>query len=408
MNYIHLYNHLKQTYNGGDSEIPIRDSGISFHNVPFSSTPISSGKEPAGYRFDKKIYNALLKYYLKLNTYSNEYIFHSLNEKDENIEENNSFNYITVKKQSSGRSDSCLLLLHGLNERSWDKYLPWAFELVSKTGKPVILFPLAFHMNRAPREWSDPRLMKEVSNERSRLFPEVESSTFANAALSTRLQFSPGRFLLSGVQTFYDIVKLLDIIRQGEHPRFGKDAAVDIFGYSIGAFLSQMLMMSNPKGHFSNSKLFLFCGGCTMDRMQPVSKAIMDSEAALALKNFYIDGVGNEFLNDELIQSTLAQFDEGGKLFQSMLDHTNIEEFRNAKFKTFADRCMIIPLQKDRVMSPESVSVTLRKHFHNNIRPDDFPYQYSHENPFPVNERINDQVNESFHRIFDCAGRFLT
>jgi len=408
LNYIQLYKRLRNIYTTDEGTIRIPDSDISFHNLPFSSTPITGGKEPAGYRFDKKIYNALLRYYLKLNTYSNEYIFHSLNEKDENITENNSFNYIIVKKQSSGRANSCILLLHGLNERSWDKYLPWAFDLVSKTNKPVILFPLAFHMNRAPHEWSDPRLMREVSNERSRLFPEVASSTFANAALSTRLQFSPTRFLLSGVQTFYDIVKLLDNIRHDDHPHLSKGAPFDIFGYSIGAFLSQMLMMSNPKDHFSNSKLFLFCGGCTMDRMQPVSKAIMDSEAALALKNFYIDNNGNEFLNDEMIQSTLAQFEEGGKIFESMLDHTKMEEFRNSKFKTFADRCMIIPLQKDTVMSPESVDATLGKIMCNNIHPDDFPYQYTHENPFPVNERITGQVNESFHRIFDCAERFLT
>jgi hypothetical protein len=408
MDYIQTYNVLRRTYNTGIDSTAIPESDTVIYNIPFRSVPIPSEPADSPLRFDRKIYNALLKYYLRFNTYSNDYLFHSLNERDENIEENVSFNYIVVKKKSSGKANSFIFLFHGLNERSWDKYLPWAFDLVNTTGKPVLLFPLAYHMNRAPRIWSDPRLMKEVSVERMRLFPDLHLSSFANAALSIRLQFSPNRFLLSGVQTFNDIVRLMNAIRQGDHPHFHANANPDIFGYSIGAFFSEILMMSNPGNFFDDSKMFLFCGGPTLDLMNPVSKAIIDSEAALALKNFYIDTNGVDFLKDEMIASVFEQFEEGGKVFKSMLSHRKMKSYRTEKFKIFNKRCMIVPLQKDGVMPPDAVRSSFPPCFHSKIKTDDFPYAYLHENPFPVNAGFKEEVDAGFRRIFDIAGGFLS
>ncbi len=407
MDYFQTYNLLKSTYNLNDCEIGVPESDIVIHNIPFTSEPIPNEAETSALRFDKKIFNALLKYYLRFNTYSNDYLFHSLNERDENIGENNSFTYILMKKKSAEKSNSFIFLFHGLNERSWEKYLPWAFDLVKNTGKPVLLFPLAFHMNRDPRFWSDPRLMKEVSSERMRLFPDLQLSSFANAALSIRLQFSPSRFLLSGVQTFNDIVRFMKSVRQGDHPHFHKHATADIFGYSIGAFFSEILMMSNPGGLFDGSKMFLFCGGPTLDLMNPVSKAIIDSETALALKNFYIDTNGADFLKDEMISAVLDKFEEGGKVFKSMLSYRKLKSYRAEKFKKFQHRSMIVALQKDAVMRPDAVKESLPSCFHRRIKTDDFPYAYSHENPFPVNNSIKEPVNVSFRKIFDTAEVFL-
>lgn len=406
--YFETFHLLRNTYNTSEAEIDIPGSDITLCNIPFRSGAIPTEAEGPAIRFDKKIYNALLKYYLRSNSYSNDYLFQSLNERDENIGENTSFNYIIVKKRSSERSGDFTFLFHGLNERSWDKYLPWAFDLVETTGKPVVLFPLAYHINRAPRIWSDPRLMKEVSQERARLFPDIQFSSFANAALSIRLQFSPNRFVLSGVQTFRDIIRLMESIRTGEHPHLHEDASVDIFGYSIGAFFAELLMMSSPRGMFDKSKMFLFCGGPTLDLMNPVSKAIIDSEAALALKNFYIDTNGSDFLKDDMITSTFAQLEEGGNVFKSMLDHRKMESFRTARFESFGDRCLIVPLEKDTVMPPDAVYKTFHPNFHKNIQTEDFSYTYLHENPFPLNVRLKEEVNTSFRRIFDIAGGFLS
>ena len=76
---------------------------------------------------------------------------------DNGIEENKNFNYIIFAPKRQEKHKEALLLLHGLNERSWEKYLTWAEYLAENTGKAVILFPIAFHMNRTPASWHQPR-----------------------------------------------------------------------------------------------------------------------------------------------------------------------------------------------------------------------------------------------------------
>ena len=69
-------------------------------------------------------------------------------ENDNQIKENQNFTYYVVVPSNEGdtkpdkKFGSAILLFHGLNERSWDKYRPWANYLSDKTGKPVILFPI--------------------------------------------------------------------------------------------------------------------------------------------------------------------------------------------------------------------------------------------------------------------------
>ncbi|GEM_PF-6426160 len=42
---------------------------------------------------------------------------------DDCINENKSFTYIVFQPQNKNRCDNAIILLHGLNERTWDKYL---------------------------------------------------------------------------------------------------------------------------------------------------------------------------------------------------------------------------------------------------------------------------------------------
>jgi len=44
---------------------------------------------------------------------------------------------------------------------------------------------------------------------------------------------------------------------------------------SIGAFLSQVVLMANQKNLFSDSRLFMFCGGSIFRSMFGVSRSIM-------------------------------------------------------------------------------------------------------------------------------------
>ena len=58
-------------------------------------------------------------------------------------------------------------------------------------------------MNRAPNVWSDSRLMNKIAIQRANKLPNAKTS-FINAAISERLEASPQRFFLSGLQTYKD------------------------------------------------------------------------------------------------------------------------------------------------------------------------------------------------------------
>ena len=60
----------------------------------------------------------------------------------------------------------------------------------------------------------------------------------------------------------------------------------EVITYSIGCLLAEILKLANPKGYFTQSRLCLFCGGPVFDRLSPVSKFILDSEANVALYSY--------------------------------------------------------------------------------------------------------------------------
>jgi hypothetical protein len=384
------------------SEFEINVHAIKFISKSAMFNPLREDKN-----YGKKLFNSLLNYYLRKNTFSKDYIFNVLNKPDEKVDENNRFNYIVFKNQDSVKSKSAIILLHGLNERSWAKYLPWAYTLLKQTGKTILLFPLSFHMNRAPKEWSDPRLMKQVSIERTNLLPGLECSSFANAALSTRIQFLPKRFLLSGLQTFEDINYLMSEIRADKNSIIDKDASIDFFCYSIGSFLAEILFMSNSNNLYSDSRLFNFCGGSTLDLTMPVSKAIMDSEADFALKEYYSKEFEKDIDKDELLSARLNKLDETGLSFLSMLGLEKFRKFREDRMSSMKGRIKTLILAKDKVFSPAAIEKTFPFKSANDVVIRDYDYEYSHENPFPIKKEISELVNLSFGETFKLASSFL-
>ena len=114
---------------------------------------------------------------------------------DDRIQENKSFSYAIFTPSGRKKNNEAIILLHGLNERTWEKYLTWAEYLTHTTGKPVILFPIAFHMNRTPGLWANPRAILPWVSKRKEEVANVTNSTFANVALSsypkTRYAFTP-------------------------------------------------------------------------------------------------------------------------------------------------------------------------------------------------------------------------
>jgi hypothetical protein len=374
MDYTRTYNELKAVFNIKEKVIPVTGSPVCIHNVEFRSD-IAEGD--------------------------------FVSSTDSVIAENRSFVY-PVFAPTGAKSDKVILLLHGLNERSWVKYLVWALYLAEQTNSYVILFPIAFHINRSPAVWSDPRAMISLMKERNASIGEINKSSFANIALSNRLTEDPMRFFKSGYETTSDIVKLLSAIKTGTHEVIPKTENFNIFAYSIGAFLAEIMMMGNPKNLLSKSKLFIFCGGSVFSNMQGSSKLIMDSLAFNRVYNFYL----YDFEETLTGKSPLVEFlhsSQIGMAFRSMIDLERLKNFRENILRNIREQIHSLSLLKDTVIPSKGVISTLRASGKNDVvEVWDFPYTYSHENPFPVlDSPLSKKVDYWFEKVFAEAIIFL-
>ncbi|MGB8492130.1 MAG: DUF6051 family protein [Bacteroidales bacterium] len=325
------------------------------------------------------------------------------------VNENRTFTYYVFIPEDS-TTTRVILLLHGLNERSWVKYLPWAYRLAEMTGSYVVLFPISFHINRSPASWSDRRLMMQSLAGRKSYSDGIRMSSFANIALSNRLTEDPLRFLRSGYQTSCDIVSLLSGIKAGENPLIPKGSRVNIFGYSIGAFLAQILMMGNPEKLFSDSKLFMFCGGSVFSNMQGTSKLIMDSLAYETIYNFYCNEFEKKIEGSNLLSGNFWST-QLGMAFRSMLDLKRFRSFRDSVMGKLRDQVRAIALLKDTVIPAGGIMATMKSGIMGRFSPAeiwDFPFSYTHENPFPVFQNAQQyEVDRSFSRLISEAASFL-
>lgn len=326
----------------------------------------------------------------------------SFSAEDSKIEENRQFNY-PVFVPGHGKNNRAIILLHGLNERDWTKYLPWGEYLAKNTQRTIILFPLAFHMNRGKKEWSDPRCMSNLANSRKVTIGNISQLSFANAALSNRLTEDPLRFYRAGLQSANDLVQLLTQIKNGHYPLLEKDAQVNFMGYSIGAFLTQILFMANPDKLLQHSKAILFCGGTTFNNMFGTSKLIMDNVAYEKLNNFYLNhfeyyplgGTENHFSFhlQNIIQS-----------FKAMIPLPSLTPFKEKAFSRLSKKINAIGLLKDKVIPAKEIWETLKTSYGKKTIPvqlADFPYEYTHENPFPLKKQpFQAQVDQCFEQIF--------
>jgi len=316
------------------------------------------------------------------------------------------FSPVGVKK-----AEKIVFMFHGFNEKYWHKYLPWAKYLVDTTGKTVVLFPISFHMNRAPQEWSNTRLMFEVSNRRKELFPDIIHSSLSNAAISTRLHIKPQRFIWSGLQAYHDVIQFIDEYKSGLHPFISPNAEVDMFAYSIGSFLAEILIMTNHKNYFDRSKLVMFCGGPVFNRLSPVSKFILDSQANVALYSYIIEHLDSHLRKDGKLRHYLCECPEGIS-FRSMLNYGLMSDLREERLRNIGHRLLAVTLKQDTVVPPYEVANTLQGKYRDiPVRVDihDLPYSYKHEDPFPaLEEKIRNEVDEGFKRVFDPIGVFLS
>ncbi|MEN6619893.1 MAG: DUF6051 family protein [Rikenellaceae bacterium] len=332
-----------------------------------------------------------------------------LNRSDDEISENQKFEYMIVepeimRKEANGKASSVIMMFHGLNERSWDKYYSWAEYMANNTKKPVLLFPIAFHINRAPAEWSNPRTMQPYVINEMKGAPQPAHLTFLNYALSFRIKADPFRFYLAGRETVNNVCQLISQIKKEEHPMIDRSASVDIFAYSIGALLSQVMLFANPNNYFTRSKLFMFCGGSLFDQMNGESKMIMDRESFNSLLDYYRNRFA--FYKDEKrLKGDLLEMG-----FVSHIDYALNREEREYFYWENAFRIKAISLKKDRVIPTNGIKSAFGIEHYNCLEELDFPFDYSHEIPFPAEGPKVDSNERKywFEKVFSKASAFLS
>lgn len=378
MTFIDQYNRMKNVFNLENDIIKIADTSLDIANFSFSSSP------------------AVIPDFTGRN-------------RDYEIKENCTFRYPVITPGTSQKYNQAIVLLHGLNERTWFKHLSGARLLAEQTGRPVILFPLSFHINRGLPEWADVRIMSNYLPAR-RSHKNIREVSVANIALSERLTEHPERFFTSGLRSGMDLLQLLKDIKSGSHPLFLKGSSYDIFAYSVSCTLIQTLMIINPDNLLSGSKIVLFAGGSLFERVNGVSKYIIDSMAFETIIDFYKAIMNDKNPNDSGFSGWFLE-NIYGKAFKAVFSDT---EYRNSRIRavdTFFDNLMVIALKEDKVIPVDGIiQATGHKFSHSDhFRIVHFPYPYTHENPFPVNNTRNEQeVGEAFSSVYETASRFYT
>ncbi len=384
---------------------------------------MSNKTELIEYRFQSASYDILpgaVNYHCTkhdLDLTVEEIFYNDVGEIDDNVhiedicvDENRFFPYQIIKPKGLEKAHKAIFLFHGFNEKDWTKYLPWARAICEGTGKCVILFPLAFHMQRAPKDWSNKRKMYKLSEKRKKKYPNIVHSTLSNVAISMRLHSMPQRFIWSGLQTYYDVIQFINECTSGKHPLIQRDFEFDIFAYSIGGFLALILKLANFNNLFSKSKVCLFCSGAVFNRLSPVSKYILDSESNVALYSFLVEHFDKFLQKDNLLNHYIEEDHLEGKIFHAMLDYQKGRLFREELLKKYEQQIYAITLKKDLIIPSFEVVNTLKGAYRDiDIKIDelDFDREYTHENPFPTNTRLIEEVNHDFEMIFAKVCAFL-
>jgi hypothetical protein len=228
---------------------------------------------------------------------------HLLLEADRGEADNVAFALPVVLPRRPGPFRRVVIILHGLNESEYRKYFPWACTLAS-VGLPVLLFPIAFLVNRRPRRWRS-----EVESQR-RLqvrqgLPGNAVATRYNAMLSARLEEHPERLFLGGRQSYFDLLDLAASLHRGAfavdaasaavpaHP-FAAGTRVDFLGFSIGGYLTLGLLLSQPEHPaLAHSRAVIFAAAAPFVPADgaaianPLSPFILDERATERLRAFY-------------------------------------------------------------------------------------------------------------------------
>jgi hypothetical protein len=230
--------------------------------------------------------------------------------------ENLGFAMPLVLPRQGGPFHRLIVMLHGLNESEYRKFFPWACTLAS-LGWPVLLFPIAFLVNRRPHAWMHNTATQRCLQERQAIRGNTVATRY-NTILSARLDRSPERLFLAGRQSYGDLLELVANIGQGtfvlpnggehaglpEHP-FAEGARVDFFAYSIGGYLTLGLMLGEGETPgLSASRAVIFASGAPFAHhdvtlnANPLSPFILDGRATERLRHFYTSSAAEALLDN--------------------------------------------------------------------------------------------------------------
>ena len=405
MMYLQSYRVLRELLKSGNSIIEFENLEIYQQEFMSEAHQILPGEEHYHCREHDEYFDSPNTFYNDLGKINSQIYI-----RDVEIRENQKFTYWIFMPKGKKQADEAIFLFHGFNEKYWDKYLPWAHYLAEQNQCAVILFPIAFHMNRTLSIWSDKRKMFALSKMRNEMFPNVVNSSLTNVAISLRLHTRPQRFIWSGLQTYYDVIQFVDQSKKGENPLISSNARFHFMSYSIGCLLAEILKLTNSKNYFDDSKLCLFCGGAVFNRLSPVSKYILDSEANIALYSYMVEHFEKHLKNDPHLNHYINGPHEVGHVFYSMLDYKVKREYRETLFDRVKDDVFAIALKKDTVIPAYEVINTLQGALRDidiPVEVHDFPFAYNHVMPFPYTAKNSDLIDEHFKEIFGKISKFI-
>lgn len=316
---------------------------------------------------------------------------------DLEISENHHVRINLTYRTDRDRRDGLIIMLHGLNERSWDKYSPWADELCTQTGMAVAMMPTAFHIDRGKPEWSRIRSMKPLEQQRKGSSRMPKSVSFINAALSDRIDRCPQRFVTSAYQTMEDVIDFIKDIRLGGYePIICRNTTVHLFGYSIGCSIAQALSISSGELFGSASRSVFFCGGSALTDARPVSPYILDAEAFEQLDS-YLRTLARG--NTKGLPTALVNT-PGLQALRMLCASDYLKDIRHQAMNKHARKSLYVPMEGDAVFTVQLVRDFLGS-LPAALEPFSPDYPHDHVRPFGDYTESQGDFEQLFNNIAD-------
>ncbi len=298
---------------------------------------------------------------------------------DCDIAENLDYRYPLLRAQGAGRGERSrhlIVVLHGLNERSFTKYVPWAYQLWRSTGAAVALYPLSFHVNRVLPRWGG-----EIDGHlaRRRAVPRNEDVHPFNCVISERLDAYPERFFWGGLQSYGDVLDLVREVREGRHPHVHPEARVDLLGYSIGGYLALGLLLIDEGGLFRGSRAVIFESGAALRATNMSSRFIIDHACEVSLMKLYVRFTGR--LANPRLTHWLRDH-ELGRWFRALCGDETERPRLEARLREISPRLLAIGNTGDEVIPAPAMLNTLQGlHRDTGVRVEELALGV-HEHPF--------------------------